>query len=623
MKIIILDNFLNYNYRNVSRFYIRWINFHRDIRLKSIIRTLQKKHGKNLEIKIFSNRTEHFHLDGNIQTISLSDIRIDIDTEEFSKIKKKVIDNVKMTIIKIFDDLRTSKNFYLEGVFLGKLIEYELASFLKRIFGELEILKKILESEYFDKGILFNFNLMFLPFAKKLNTKFGRNLELINDFTLKQAKSLSFWFFAKYFLSLIGFSIKKYFQNKSKLTGVLQKKLQNILFVINTKNQFESIRQIYEFYSKGKKYSAILYHNKYIMPLKEIINLLRFSFQIRNIWLKTINNLKLKLRYDSLKIQKLLEDFYSFKMYFSSIKAFNSLTNFKKILGTYSPVLVMLADELQSEPRLYAKYCKIKKIPTIYVPHAGIPDFPDLTEKSDFKYITVPGELDKKYLIGEGVQSENIFITGRSRYDKFYKGEIKRVNEIKDHFNGHVYKFDPSKYTILYATSKVGMKSSNEFDRGVLLALKELNLLDNLVIKIHPYENGRRHKWVLEELKIEGPVIVKDYDILELIKSSHLFLSRSSFSILEAMIIGTPVIVLDYINVDFYFSGSYKFLEEKDLITVRNQKSLSEVIKKLVNDVDDYNQYSQKIKQLAKGYSYYDGNKTPTERIVSLIKKIV
>ena len=167
------------------------------------------------------------------------------------------------------------------------------------------------------------------------------------------------------------------------------------------------------------------------------------------------------------------------------------------------------------------------------------------------------------------------------------------------------------------------MKSSKEFDRGVLLSLKELNLLDNLVIKIHPNENGRRHKWVMDELKIEGPVIVKDYDILELIKSSNLFLSRSSFSVLEAMIIGTPVIVLDYINVDFYFSGSYKFLEEKDLITARNQKSLSEAIKKLINNNDVYNQYSQKIKQLAKGYSYYDGNKTPTEKIVSIIKKII
>ena len=615
-----MDNFLNYNYRNESRFYLKLRNFYGEIKLKSIIRTLRKKYGKNIKIKIFSNRSERYRLEGNIETISPSDFRIDIDSEEFSKMKKKVIDNVKITIIKIFDDLRTSKDFYLEGVFLGKIIEFDFAAFLKRIFGELEILKKILESEYFDKGILFNFNPMFLSFVKELNIKF-RNLELIKNFTLKRVKSLTFWFFAKYIFSLIGFTIKKYFQKKSKLKSVLQKKLQNILFVINTKNQFEGIRQIYEFYIKEKKYGAILYHNEDFIRLKNISNLLRFSFQVRNIWLKTINNLK--LQYDSLKIQRLLEDFYKFKMYFSSIKAFNSLTNFKKTLDIYSPVLVILADELQSSPRLYAKYCKIKKIPTIYVPHAGIPYYPDLTEASDFKYITVPGELDKKYLIGKGVQNEKIFITGRSRYEKFYKSEIKHISEIRDHFNDNIYKIDPNKYTILYATSKVGMKSSREFDRGVFLALKELNLLDNLVIKIHPNEIGRRHKWVLDELKFEGPVIVKDYDILELIKSSNLFLSRSSFSVLEAMIIGTPVIVLDYINVDFYFSGTYKFLEEKDLITVMNQKSLSKAIKKLIDDTDVYNQYSQKIKQLAKGYSFYDGIKTPTERIVSIIKKII
>ena len=50
---------------------------------------------------------------------------------------------------------------------------------------------------------------------------------------------------------------------------------------------------------------------------------------------------------------------------------------------------------------------------------------------------------------------------------------------------------------------------------------------------------------------------------------------------------------------------------------------MTESIKKLVFDKEFYNQYSQKLKQLAKGYSYYNGKKTATENIVSLIEKII
>ena len=270
MKVIILDNFFNNNYHNASRFFIRWIQWYKEIKLKSLIKKLRKNYGKNIEIKIFSTRSKQYRLDSNIQTISASDFRIDIDREEFIKIKKIILDNVKNIMISIFNNLRTSKNFYLKGIFLGKLIEYCFAAFLKQMLGEFEILKKIIVTENFDKGILFDFNPKLLPFFIELNKKF-RNLELFKDFFLKRVKNLSFWFFNKYILSLIGFTIKTYFQKKTRLKNPLIKKLRNILFICNTKNQYESIRKIYEWYSKEKNYGAILYHNEYTIFLEHFL----------------------------------------------------------------------------------------------------------------------------------------------------------------------------------------------------------------------------------------------------------------------------------------------------------------------------------------------------------------
>jgi len=597
---------------------------YKEIKLKSLIKKLRKNYGKNTEIKIFSTRSKQYRLDSNIQTVLASDFRIDIDREEFIKIKKKVIDNVKNIMINIFNNLRTSKNFYIEGIFLGKLIEYGFAKFLKNKLGEFEILKKILATENFDKGILFDFNPKLLPFFKELNKKF-RNLELFKDFILKQVKNSSFWFFSKYLLDLIGFTTKKYFRKKKRLKNSLIKKLRNILFICNTPNQYESIRKIYEWYSNDKNYGAILYHNEYTILLNEITNLFRFSFQIRNAWLKGPNNVIGKLRYNSIKLKSLLKEYYKFELYFSSIKAFNNLNNFKKILDVYSPIAVILADELQAEARLCAKYCKIKRIPTIYIPHGGIPVWPELTEEYDFTYITVAGELEKEYLTRKGIQAENIIITGKSRYDKLYNGEIKEAIEVKDLYNNRVYKFDPNKFKILYITNRVDTESSRAYDKGVLLSLNNLNLMENLVIKIHPYGGGIRNKWIREELKIEAPIIIRDYDLLELIKSSDLVLSQGTVSItvLESMISGTPVVVLDFVNLDFYFSGYYKFYEEKDLIVINNHKFLHQTLKKLIYDEKFYDEYSNKLKELAKKYSFYDDKNTATENLIKFINKIL
>lgn len=622
MRVIIFDNFLNFNYQNISRILVKWIRWYKEIKLKSFIIKLKKTYGPTLKIKVISTRMPQYRLGKKIQTETASDYRINIDREEFLKIKKKGIENVRNIIINTYNNLRTSSGFYLEGIFLGKLIEYGFAAFLKQVLGEIEILKKILEVENFDKGILFDFNPKLLLFIKNLYNNYP-NLEAFNDSILKKVKKTSLWHFSKYVLSHIGFTIKNYLQGTIGVKTSLIRKDNTILFITNTGNQFESIKPIYKYFYIEKDYGVILYNSEYTIRLRTITKLLNFAFQIRNVWLKNPNKKIVNLNHESIKLKNLLEEYYKFEMFFASIKAFNNLANFKKILATSTPILVVLADELQAEARLYTKYCRINKIPTLYIPHAGIPDYPDLSERNDFNYIAVPGELDKKYLIKKGVQSENIFITGRTRYEKYYKREVGVINEVKDIFSNNVYKFKPNKFTILYITSNLGIKSSREFNRKVFYSIKKLNLVNNLVIKIHPAQSGHHHKEVLDELKIQGPVIVKDYDILELIKSSDLILSQPSYTVLESMIIGIPTILLDFINTDFYFSGSYKFFEEKDLITVKNQRFLIEAIKKLINDKEFYNKYSQKLIQLAKGYLYYNSKKTATENIISLIKMII
>ncbi len=294
------------------------------------------------------------------------------------------------------------------------------------------------------------------------------------------------------------------------------------------------------------------------------------------------------------------------------------------MIQTFSPVLVILTDEMRAEARLYTNFCKLKKIPVVYIPHAScLPIYDEFTETIDYSHITVSGDSDKEYLIEKGIPSEKIFVTGRTSWDDFYKGTIDKINEVKDIFSNRVYKFEPSKFTILYATSRVSTKSSEEFDKKVLLGLKELNLLKNLIIKIHPAEFGARHKRVLEDLNINEPVIIKDYSILKLINSSNLLLSRRSTTVLDSFITGTPVIVLDFINLRFFESGYYKFMEEKDIKTVRTQKAFTDSVKKLISDKEYSNKYAARLREIAKKYSHKNETGSALENIVGLILKII
>ena len=624
MKILILDNFFNQDFHNPIKFLSEKLDAYKILKLVSLIKKLKKIYGKNIEIKIYTNNDSKFSLNSYGSVELASDFRMNIDREDFINLKRKVIRKTIRVKSKLFQNLRNSKIFHIEGVFLGKLMEYEISAFLKRIFGEYEIINEILKTEKHDKYIFFNYNLEFIAFFKALNHNF-KNLEFYNHSILKKTKKYSLLFYIKYILSFTGISVKSSYKKIIQLKKSSNKLTdENILFSSNTKNQFESIKTIFYWFRKKKHYNSIHFSNIYSIPIKKIPKLIKFSIQIRKIWIKKQNSPLKDLRYDSIYLSKVFKEYYKFELFFTSVRIFNNLFHFKKLIQSFSPVLVVLTDEMRAEARLYTNFCKLKKIPIIYIPHAScLPIYDEFTEKIDYSHITVSGNSDKKYLIEKGIPSEKITVTGRTSWDDFYKGTIDEITEVKDIFSDRIYKFKPTKFTILYATSRVSTKSSEEFDKKVLIGLKDLNLLKNLVIKIHPAEFGARHRRVLEDLNIHEPVIIKDYNILKLINSSDLLLSRRSTTILDSLITGTPVIVLDFINLRFFESGYYKFMEEKDIITVRTQKALTDSVKKLLSDKEYSNKYAMKLRELAKKYSHNNEDGSALENIVSLILKII
>ena len=460
MKILILDNFFNQDFHNLSKFLNKILYYYKIFKLKCLIRKLKQIYGEKIEVKIYTNNWLKYNINNDAIVELTSDFRINIDRKEFLKIKKKVINRTKSIKDKLFHNLREAKGFHIERVFLGKLMEYSFSMFLKTIFGQYEIINKILKTEKYDKCIFFNYNMEFIEFHKDLNQKF-KNLEYFKHSILKKTKRYSLLFFIKYILEYSGIFVKNYFNKAIQLPRISNKpNRKNIIFISNTNNQFNSIKAIFEWFKNDSYHNSIIFRNIFSVPIKKLTKLIKFSIQIRKIWLKKENSPLNNLKYDSIHLFKVLREYYKFELFFTFIRIFNNLYHFKKMIRSFSPVLIVLTDEMRAEARLYTNFCKLKKIPTIYFPHASsLPIYDEFTERNDFSYITTSGDSDKKHLIEKGIPSEKIFVTGRSSWDEFYKGKIVPIDDVKDIFSKRSYKFKPNVFTILYATSRVSMKS--------------------------------------------------------------------------------------------------------------------------------------------------------------------
>ena len=170
MKYLILDNLFNGNYvfhpKSLSKFLINY----KKNKLKALIKKLKSNSSQKINIKIITNNTTKFNLGRDIELELLSDFRIKIERERFIEIEKKIVRKTRENLFKLLKGLLNLKIFHIEGVFIGKIIEFDFLMLFNRIFGEYEILLEILQKESYDKVIFINQNDNYINFIKLLNS---------------------------------------------------------------------------------------------------------------------------------------------------------------------------------------------------------------------------------------------------------------------------------------------------------------------------------------------------------------------------------------------------------------------------------------------------------------------
>jgi len=621
--ILVLNGFFINIYEFIPKSFKTFLEKYNIFKLNKLINSLKEKYGNSINIRIINATDTIFNIKDSVEFNSLSKLRINIERNDFLKIKNEISLNTRNVMIQLFHNLKKLKTFNLQGLFIPKLLEFELINYFNTIFGQLELLSYLIQKENYHKIILFNCNTQVLKNFKNILSSQSNLVQSNDNLLYKTETFLRLLNLSCYIIILLGSFLKNRKYKKKRYRKILSEKIEDsLLFIIKSKNQFNSVKTVYNRLKYKKNRNAIYYYIEYFVSFRDLGKLFRFLFEKRKIIPTHKKKILANLQYKSKELDYILKMFYNSHFFIKLILLFNFYNNLNNFIDNNFPSLAIIANDFNSAERIAAGYFKKKKIPTLFIPHSAIPIIPELIAISDIEYYALGGISDKNYYVRRGISEKNIINAGIPRYQNLYDGKIKKLESIKDMFDGKLYNFRKNSITILLTTNPIDDKSNEKIINSVIKSLAELNLINNLIIKLHPSESGNLHKKIIQKLNV-NPVIVKDYNILELIKSSDLLISQKSTTLLEAMIIGTPMILLNFINKKFEESSKYEFLDEKIINTVKNQDSLTQEIKKIMENRNIKEVLSQKYIEYSKKFSFYDTGEPPTEKIVNFILKLV
>ena len=218
----------------------------------------------------------------------------------------------------------------------------------------------------------------------------------------------------------------------------------------------------------------------------------------------------------------------------------------------------------------------------------GIPD-----DYSSLRMVTgklaVWGEYcRRRYATESGLNIQDVIVTGSPTMDALRH----RAWEKDEAFVRHFLKVDPSHRIITLAlppfhrSSRGGIVDEHftreqlEYTvREILVALNPLNKI-HLVIKMHPTEPNARHaEKFIRETGFQRPIsLVHAINIHPLIRSSSVLLSLGSTTILEAMVMETPVVLINFLGKQ----DPNPYAEWSALSLVKEPKELQDAVEAIL-----------------------------------------
>ena len=591
--------------------------------LKKIISQIESKYSdQSPTFKIYCiNKTSNYLKETRVNLFlkSILNEYIKVERDEY----KQILRNARSTIIELYASLIKTDTIKLKYFWI--ILESEIKYYLYDLVERVEFINSIINREQPD-----------LIFLLQQNTDYYKVLFHKKDIPKEKLR---------FFKSKLD---EKYIQNSKKYDFIFQ-------LIIDLKHLIESIlkKKNEPITLNSKKSNVVgfilprLFHRRGLDPVyKElnekkiatnllIPNFFKFSASLKDFSFKYIGALKLKLNsmFKSRNFKKKITQhidapwrdlFYRLviKIFFKSINQILFWHDqIEQELKRIDYKMFIFCNEFFAEIKTLVFICKKYSILTCFLPFIGIPNAYTYTTPYYCDRIYVDGKLDKELLTKNGVDQEKIIVSGSIRHENLFKYKYKLSN-IKDTFSGKKYSLSQNKTKILLATNPISIESNNYIFKSVANALRRLSNIQ-FILKLHPREGGLNYKKLLEEMGYNDIIIVKDVNLYDLLNSCDFLLTKDSSIILEAIVIGIPIICLDLMNKRIYFEGNYLYSDEKYVVKAYNEEDIYNSLMLFITNPKKLEEYLNEMKKNLQLFLFNKEGYSPTNKITSDIVKLI
>jgi len=301
------------------------------------------------------------------------------------------------------------------------------------------------------------------------------------------------------------------------------------------------------------------------------------------------------------------------------------MQDFSKFLSKQDINIILTNNGVTYPDKMFVKIGLQFKIPSLII-LLGLVGHPVCFLPVESSRVAAWGPACKEWFMRYGVPADKLVVTGNPKFDK-YKLEDRDINK---EYIYNKYRIKEDEKIFVY-TGQYCIRASHF--RNVQLPIKEhINIILNLarttsefnnirlVVKFHPSDENSDfiEKMVSNILGKHNIIFIKRIDLKLLFACAEAVFTCWSTTALEAMIVGLPVVILNFTGRAY--KNDIPFVEKKAALLARDTKELREVIDKVLNGgLEDMK--SSRDKFIYDNAYEQDGK--ASERVAGLIDQMV
>lgn len=534
------------------------------------------------------------------------------------------------------DSLNLGKSYYKDsnmlykGIQLERLLEPKTVMVILNCISYLRTSKAIWERERFEEAVILNSIFKeehaFEIFCKskgipvKRIFPFSSLFRKMYDYVLRKSASVSELKFSKHVIEkdldctpadVLLFAF--YINHISSVLTIANKLIERgwRVTIITTK-KFLNNEKFINITDKIK----VEYFENYIT--EEIVN----NIKIKKKEYKNDYNMKKTIistnyRYHGADIWPMLKNWFDYMFCNQFPLSVGYIDTVERILGVKKPNFVLGIHAYRSVERTFFEVAKRKRIPTMLIHHAVVGE----TTYTDFSVadrVAVHGEGMKRVLTRHGLAEDKMVVIGNPAWDGMIgQSKTSTKNECMEYLSNLVG-VDPNKKLVVFTTQAANPMTKSILKNMIKVIQKNFDM--QLLIKLHPAESMDSYDEVLDGGGEDGNSIsvIKDVDLFKTLCASDLVITISSTTALEAMILDTPVLIVNFRKG----SDPVPYAESGAALRVYNESDLEAGIKKALYDEEIREKLKKARKKFVYDYAYIQDGKA-TERVVNLIGKMI